>query len=219
MKERPLLLNGEMVRATLDERKTHHCLPIADNILNRFESLDPDDFGEGMPGYETEDGQLILLSDFCPFGQVGDRLWVRETFCKVPGYKPIPSSSVERHYDGKEYFYRADNDRPTWASGKWTPSVQMPRAASRISLEVVSTGFKLLQNISEEEAIAEGIESIEGSGVWKNYQIAYPSGWFYLHRPIDSFRTLWDSIYAEKHPWEANKLVWVGEYKVLEVKP
>lgn len=196
MKERPILFSGEMVRAILEGRKTQTRRVIRDNLLSRFDDLNLDSYSDRNPSYETECGQLVLMTDLCPYGQVGDRLWVRETWAYCP-YRDC-------------FFYRADNFSED--KFKWKPSIHMIRAASRITLEITGVRVELLQDISEKDAIAEGIETIEGTNVWKNYQIPYPSGWFYPHLPIDSFRTLWDSVYLN---WKVNPLVWVIEFKQI----
>lgn len=179
MKERPILFSGDMVRAILYGQKTQTRPVIADKILDRFESVDPDDYGEGMPSYETEDGQLILLSDLCPYGQVGDRLWVRETF-------------TWDDISGK-FLYKADNHYDLPYQSKWKPSIHMPRKASRITLEITDIRIERLQDISEEDAIAEGMNP---------------------ELPRAKFRSLWESING-KGSWNLNPWVWVIEFKQI----
>ena len=203
-----------MVCAILDGRKTQTRRVIKPQYENQLKQLPG--FGDK---WQYPIGQLVeVVNEKCPFGQVGDRLWVRETFCKVPGYKPIPSSSVERHYDGKEYFYRADNDRPTWASGKWTPSIHMPRAASRITLEITGVRVERLQDISEEDAIAEGVKSQVGFAqmTWFRYYLAKVLNGDFMGfaDAKNSFKSLWQSVYSN---WDTNPWVWVIEFKRVAI--
>lgn len=205
MKERPILFKPHEVTNTLSGRQTQfrrvvknrsncpdfyayepsfsypYCIRRKDGCWDSFKTIEE------------------LAAKYCPYGQVGDRLWAKETWLR--GIGPMGESFV--------YAYRATDPEKF---GPWKPSIHMPREASRIILEITGVRVERLQDISEEDAIAEGIEIIKGTNVFKNYQIPYPSGWFYPHRPIDSFRTLWDSINAKKHPWANNDWVWVVDY-------
>lgn len=175
MKERPILFSGEMVRAILEGRKTQTRRVIRDNLLSRFDDLNLDSYSDRNPSYETECGQLVLMTDLCPYGQVGDRLWVRETWAYCP-YRDC-------------FFYRADNFSED--KFKWKPSIHMIRAASRITLEITGVRVERLQDISEEDAIAEGMNP---------------------ELPRAKFRFLWESING-KGSWNLNPWVWVIEFK------
>lgn len=135
--EKPIIFNGEMVRAILKGRKTQTRRPIKQTILDRFESLDPDDWGCGIPSYETEMGQEVLLTDLCPFGYPGDRLWVRETWAK----NPIDGGFVYRATD-PDWGIEMDN----W---QWKPSIHMKREACRLTLQVSDVRVERIQDISE----------------------------------------------------------------------
>lgn len=168
MKERPILFSAPMVRAILDGRKTQ---------TRRVVKLRN---GQYMPPSEKADinGWRQMLRN-CPYGQPGDRLWVRET-----------------HFDAKRLnegriLYRADGDVSRFG---WTPSIHMPRSASRITLEVTGVRVERLQDISEADAVAEGV-------VWEQGQTA-----------INVFETLWESINGAGS-WDANPWVWVVEFK------
>lgn len=147
----------------------------------------------------------------CPYGKPGDRLWVRESFgigrssglfyYKIYAYDPQPS--VIRNH--KSFF------------DKWKPSIHMPKSACRIWLEVVSVRVERLQEITEQDAVAEGIEGRPHSEdpslwLWKDYsfkdRFAHGSNW----NSITSFRTLWQSINGPDS-WIANPWVWVIEFK------
>jgi hypothetical protein len=134
----------------------------------------------------------------CPYGKVQEKLWVRETWADYLG----------------EIVYRADEGLEGIGfapeSLKWKPSIFMPRSASRITLEITDIRVERLQDISEEDAIAEGIM----------YEDHYSRRYFdslaedYSYKsPIDSYQSLWDSINGDKHPWESNCWVWVISFR------
>ncbi len=155
----------------------------------------------------------------CPYGWIGDRLWVRENFCPVYPQDP--------HYNGGrpiEYDYQATykhGDRLGDLMGlkkKWRPSIHMPRAASRITLEVTGVRVERLQNISEADAIAEGIERCEDffeCKTWRVYGEPEGSDVVAPDDPVGSYRSLWESINGPDS-WEANPWVWVVEFKRLK---
>lgn len=233
VKERPILFSGEMVRATLEGRKTQ---------TRRVCKRGPDVATTGTV-YKYGD---IWVPDKCPYGQPGDRLWVRETW--KPGawrddgriaidYKASPELThtpwVTLPDDGtgenvNDLFIKwtdelidkgsiPDEDGVHhWEAGQspfnWRSSIFMPRWASRILLEITEVRVERLQEISEDDSIAEGIET------WNCYFKDYSKpdsnpGW--LRDPIESYRTLWDSINGKSHPWDSNPWVWVIEFKVL----
>ena len=133
----------------------------------------------------------------CPFGEPGDRLWVRETWAKV---------NVAQ-FTGSPQFVYPVCDTLTDYGGPWKPSIHMPRAASRISLEITAVRVERLADISDEDAIAEGVdpsavESFRRSGA---------------DRPAaHAFRASWGSVYGPES-WEADPWVWVVEFKRVEV--
>ncbi|HFF8969403.1 hypothetical protein [Serratia marcescens] len=139
MKERPVIFNGEMVRAILDGRKTQTRRALNWKRQPYTEMAERDD-GSLWPWAEDgERGGDIWFS--CPFGEVGDRLWVRETFGDC----------------GNRLVYRADTEDGAASQVKrWVPSIHMPRWASRITLEITGVRVERLQDISEADAIAEG---------------------------------------------------------------
>ncbi|HDT2130034.1 TPA: hypothetical protein RCG87_001774 [Enterobacter roggenkampii] len=126
----------------------------------------------------------------CPFGAVGDRIWVRETFCAVPDHEEPAGCSA--------LLYAADGNGPY---GKWTPSIHMPRWASRLTLEITGVRVERLRDLSEDDAKSEGITPSSGGVL---------PGWEYRI----NFRDLWMSIYGADN-WEANPWVWVIEFKVV----
>ena len=134
----------------------------------------------------------------CRYGAPGDRLWVREThYVQSAGY--VDGS-------GKLILYKADGEAPT----TWTPSIHMPRWASRITLEITGVRVERLNDISEKDALAEGVS--------KNNQGNYWVGEFSncaRFGSVSSFHSLWSTIHASDGPngWAANPWVWVVEFK------
>ena len=139
-----------------------------------------------------------LAVKHCPYGQPGDRLWVREAFedCESALHSCV--------------IYRADGGAP---GTKWTPSIHMPRWASRITLEVTGVRVERLQDISEADAIREGIE-LRGFGgfAWYTGRDAAKS---FTTNPVTSYSSLWESING-LGSWDANPWVWVVEFKRVE---
>ena len=195
MKYRPMLYSGPMVRGLLDGSKTQ---------TRRACKLD---YRPGMPEPEL---QSFLLS--CPYGQPGWRLWVRESFCPIYPQDPTYNNGEPIEYDyAATYVHGYRLGDSLGLKKKWKPSIHMPRFASRITLEITGVRVERLQDISEADAIAEGIE--REAGWWKNYDPS--AGWRYWESPIQSYRTLWESINGPGS-WEANPWVWVVEFRRVE---
>lgn len=142
----------------------------------------------------------------CPYGIPGDRLWVRETW-------GVEANDMER----RAVRYRADG---VGLLGDWRPSIYMPRWASRLTLEIVSVRVERVQDISEADAVAEGIEQFP-DGSWRDY-IASKPAYNQCDTARDSYRTLWDSINGQPRQgkpdvsWAANPWVWVIEFRKVE---
>jgi hypothetical protein len=220
VKERPILFTGPMVRAILDGRKTQtrrvakvQKIPMWQFWTGFWEPDNPEDY-EVEPGtwmgaieYDTFDGRQYdeHIIGKCPYGKPGDRLWVRETFATRHPY-----DLEEEHLT-----YRADylelSEGILSAGWGWKPSILMPRAASRITLEVTSVSVERLQDITEADAIAEGVytneQAIEKLGLPKDTKLTGAC--------VDKYRIVWESINAKKYPWESNPWVWVIEFKKL----
>jgi hypothetical protein len=163
-----------MVRAILDDSKTH---------TRRIVKPQPTKIaGPNFDGLWSDTIDPVVRYFACPYGQPGDRLWVRETwqFCDYDASGGYPKT---------EPVYRADGETDDKRKG-WVPSIHMPRWASRITLEIVSVRVERLNEISESDAIAEGVQA-EG-GLWKNY-LGGASQLMAYH----SYATLWESIYGE----------------------
>lgn len=207
MKERPMLFSAPMVRAILDGKKTqtrrivkparcpdYGCLMAANEIA-----------GETLPS-------LIRLS---PYGQPGDRLWVRETWQHT--------NSPHGHYEpGCTCFYRADYlDDPHGMDGEkspegkyrtWIPSIHMFRSASRITLEVVSVRVERLNDISESDCWAEGIEEVTGQfNSGDKAEMAYRLN-ANMNDAKPLYALLWESINGVRS-WHRNPWIWVVEFR------
>lgn len=161
MKERPILFSAEMVRAILDGRKTQTRRVIKPQPINALDRPPPCD---------------------CPYGKIGDRLWVRETQAK---FHPA--------------VYMADVAEDFYPSYLWTPSIHMPRVASRITLEITAARVERLQDISEADAMAEGVS-------WK-HNPALPT------TPVNAFAALWTSVGGD---WDANPWVWCIDFQRVQ---
>lgn len=197
MKERPILFSAPMVRAILDGQKTQTRRVVRLNDSGRVKAL--------RKQWHPEDRNAVIA---CPFGQPGDRLWVRETWQHA--------NSPHGPYDpGSTCYYRADYwDDPHGMDGEkspegkyrtWIPSIHMPRAASRITLEVVRIRVERLHAINYVDCIAEGAPGGHGS----------IPGYPYAATPDEHYRHIWESING-RGSWDKNPWVWVVEFKRIE---
>jgi len=205
MKERPILFGGEMVRAILDGRKTQTRRVI--NPQPEWQLTAPRVvdgkwlFGSVASGYAQDVWR-------CPYGQPGDHLWMRETWATPGNFDHIkPSELGASHFSSTELVYRATSEHGD-AYYTWRPSIFMPRWASRITLEVTGVRAERVQEISEEDAKAEGVTA------W------HPRDPSIVFRPEGSYRNgfhqLWDSINAKRgYAWDSNPWVWVVEFEVV----
>ncbi|ELP3684976.1 hypothetical protein QTR79_003411 [Salmonella enterica] len=204
MSERGMIFNAEMVNAILSGRKTQTRRPIKWK-QTRFTEIAERDDGSLWPWAEDcERGGDIWFA--CPYGEIGDRIWVRETF-RVHSRATDVATLVYRasvRNSWTEQTHRvpiAVCDKPATPE-KWTPSIHMPRWASRILLEITDVRVERLRDLSEEDAKSEGITPPAGGVL---------PGWEYRI----NFRDLWMDIYGTDS-WEANPWVWVIEFKRVE---
>lgn len=206
MKERPILFSAEMVRAILagNKTQTRRAIKMPKWAVQDL-SVDLDDDNRPV-GICIATGCLAEIH--CPYGQLGDRLWVRETWCPIDDtehggekwvdYRATPRYSVE-HPAGWE---NAPQDAEAL---KWKSSRFMPRWASRITLEIVNVRVERVQNISERDCCLETGSPVEWTG--KGIEP-------YRRDMKTAFAYLWDSINAKRgFGWEVNPLVWVIEFK------
>lgn len=146
------------------------------------------------------------MRKFCPYGLIGDRLWVKETFRPQDGM-----TTYCQHQD--EIEYRADGDRPKEPTDcHWKPSIFMPRWASRITLEITGVRVERLNEISEEDAIAEGVEPL--SHGFKNYLGAD----LQCGDARMSYMSLWESINGAGS-WAKNPWVWCISFQPCPTHP
>lgn len=207
MRERPILFSAPMVRAILAGAKTQTRRIVKMKTHYQIEERD-----NGTPWPWMYDGDRDADSWMaCPYGVRGTRLWVRETFCD------------DWHMDRGVIEYRADGelDSDMFDAGcTWRPSIHMPRWASRITLEVTDVRVERLQDISEKDAQAEGIERTEdffGCPCWRVYGEPDGADVVAPDDPIGSYRSLWESINGPGS-WEANPWVWVVSFRRLDAK-
>lgn len=233
MKERPILFSGPMVNAILEGRKTQtrriikpqpvkkpesaleHGDVIIDAIMGNNEDTDLFKLKESKGHGKKRAGLLNAYPYHCPHGNVGDRLWVRETWAH---YQPVlnyvrPSGATINEISDGCAAYRADGytdiedlrttlkmnhglscDAIEINGNKWRPSIHMPRWASRINLEITDIRVERVQEISEADAMAEGIP-VGLCRIW--------------------FKRLWNSINGPD-AWERNDWVWVVGFKGIE---
>ena len=220
MKERPILFNGLMVRALLDGSKTQTRRVVKPSRdINLGCNLAPHEIAG-----EINAGSYLNS----PYGQPGDRLWVRETFSSLESFDFFDSAVPD---DVPCQWYWADGN-PEW--GDWTrptASIHMPRATCRIFLEITDVRVERLNDISEDDADAEGCERLDSGRCKRDLKLCPKCGGTSLHRAlgpngtviedvdcrecdtyIKRYRFLWESIY-DADSWSANPWVWVIEFK------
>lgn len=241
MKERPILFSGEMVRAILEGRKTQtRRLKGLEDVnqnpdawtFTKLADLDwmtkksfKGRFGAYFESEVIEPKTISICPQVFPYGRVGDRLWVKETYV-FEWYEDEPKQPEDRplkHYVPDPLYYEYDSEAWLWphyratdpepelwyedGNGepqcRWRPSIFMPRWASRITLDILNVRVERLQNISASDAFAEGIRSD-----------------FLLQKPdwidIDQYRELWNKLNGKTFPWEKNPWVWVIDFKRVE---
>ena len=254
MTDRPILFSASMVRALLAGTKTQTRRVVKPQPPAQFVDYNGGhpasfDVSSGRPGFCWSLGRADASQRFwpgmhkqvyCPYGAPGDRLWVRETWA--------------RDSEDGAVFYRADvgtgNEADDWqhnidfgASGyRWRPSIHMPRAASRITLEITAVRVERLQDISEADAIAEGVQPMasplavntwwqgykdfDGDLIHQQFKGDEPPDWMiepkkmkpltHLNRSaVDMYRALWIQLHGVES-WDANPWVWVLTFRRVE---
>ncbi|PAW76790.1 MAG: hypothetical protein B9S32_13715 [Verrucomicrobia bacterium Tous-C9LFEB] len=231
---------GDMVKPTLADTKTNtrRAVRFPAFVENPEFNSWQDGFPEGRRAIFLGSHSEEFFSVKCPYGQIGDRLWVRETWA---------GANTE---DGPAILYRANNHRrylmhedafleadPTARGGRcfdysktgrvdfsawagdlegedkgWKPSIHMPRWASRITLEIVDIRIERVQDISDEDSMAEGI--IHSKWKWDCFET--PDGHILYRSPAQAFKELWDSINSDRGlSWAVNPWAWVIVFKRL----
>lgn len=234
MTEKPILFSGSMVRAIREDRKTMtrrvvKPQPIAVHDLESKRKQRRGDLFIGPDIFPTGDqtnlvfalaldnattrmlGSENLCNEFCPYGQPGGRLWVRETWCRKCD-DGVFAYNKEGNLDPSCCYYAADGVHVVKGDGDggtefrkdgteaspWSPSIHMPRWASRITLKITGIRVERLQEITRDGAIAEGcpkeVADAQDACQW--------------------YRDLWDSINAKRgHGWDENPWVWIIEFQ------
>ena len=207
-REIPILMSGPLVRATLAGQKTQTRRPIK-------RENKPD------PGFEwaeclcreidpSDTPCATCASRFPGLAAAGDRLWVRETWTAAMHEPKGPADCL----------YRADDNRGVedLAEARWTPSIHMPRWASRITLPLASVRVERLQTISETDSMAEGVIQDPETGYWgvagRPHRLSADDSDRLTAR--DAFTDCWKELYGQES-WDANPWVWVAEWKEIEV--
>jgi len=252
MKERPIIFNSDQVRAILDGRKTQTRRVVPEWQLpsetegphdqypnHKFMSLGQRDrkYGFGLFGATEEqcmEEHNKYGGTYCPYGSVGDQLWVRETW-QGPLFDPSEWEDYQadpEKFKKPEYcHYRASGDSCEFVDMltedtvcRWRPSIHMPRWASRIQLEITGVRVERLQDISEQDAIAEGLRFHHIYNEWGGVEphpaiTKHVPQWRWYENPITAFQNLWDSMNGKNKTkcWNANPWVWVIEFKRVEV--
>jgi len=206
VRERPILFSGEMVRAILDGRKIQtrrvvNPQPPSAEAVRAKSGSNYDVFRRHKadrvwrvagPVWAVRDLMAREPGWTCPYGYAGDRLWVRETWqawTEFDDTRPCDLPTIARTHIN----YPADGN--VWDSRR-RPSIHMPRWASRITLELTDVRVERVQEISEEDAKAEGVPEAASIG---------------------KFRVLWDEINAKRgYGWDANPYVWCLSFRVVQ---
>jgi hypothetical protein len=214
MKERPIIFSGEMVQAILEGRKTQTRRVIKPGkywwggFQCKWYGIHPGGGWHGVgSSYEADIPEYAKEpcgdKGFpCPYGQIGDRLWVRERWWMDEDEQPV-------------IFYTATDK---WSDIPMKSSIFMPRWASRITLEIINIRVERVQDISSTAAKAEGIQALQlqdendPSAWWES-----APGVNQARTAVWSFQKLWDSINTKRgYSWEPNPWVWVIEFKRID---
>lgn len=205
MNEKPILFNRGMVRAILEGRKTQTRRVVKGEALRWLEQFNPEFVAD-------PDNSLS------PYGYTGDQLWVRETWSTSGSFDGIKPSELmsDPAFSKDDIRYRAAVMRadPYY---KWRPSIFMPRWASRISLTINNLRVERLNQITNDDAIAEGLHDVELISVTDPNDtrklIMEPCSGFALQE----FEQLWESINGKRgYGWETNPWVWVIEFELTK---
>lgn len=226
MNEKPILFSGPMVRAILEGRKTVTRRVVKPQPVERTPGNGWYDWGYKLGAQKSTSPRSCFwhadtwaktgshpIDEYCPYGQDGDRLWVRETWLYSDHWPPPDV------YSPSDLHYRASAtpEDLKWLEGdgfKWRPSIFMPRWASRITLEVTDIRVERLQSISEESAIAEGLTQWTAESGTIHYGESIADVW--ETKAAAAYARLWDTINAKRgFAWAGNPYVWVVEFKPL----
>lgn len=242
MKERPILFSAAMVNAILAGRKTQTRRIIKQQPDHRHRNITLDRYV--LKEYLKESGLWQLVKETkCPYGKPQDQLWVRENFKVVhadAGYQGAYSSddfseavAVVEYQDGQKQrveglLYNAIRDsgevdeiaqaKQAFKKRKVIPSIHMFRWASRIDLLIKNVRVERLQDISEEDAIAEGCKVLPNAPGGTCYMFEgteYDKAKLCHSSPVTAFNQLWKDINGPDS-WDANPWVWVVDFERIQ---
>lgn len=205
MRDRPILFSGAMVRAILDGTKTQ--------TRRAYKNRKHPDFGCDIAAGELVRERQDVIDRACPYGQPGDRLWVRETTIKVEEHGYAGPVYVESEHGRSviEYGLGPEDDYIEVEPHdiRKRPAIHMPRSMSRITLEITGVRVERLNDISETDAIMEGcaLECMRPDGTDNGSAIYGPGGYI----------ALWESINGPDS-WAANPWVWVVEFRQFSTR-
>jgi len=205
MRERPILFSGPMVRAILAGQKTQ-TRRVAKDVRHP-------DFGNWYaPGALALEPQHVI-DRACPHGEPGDRLWVRETWNR---FEPWSGFHYAADYEAFGIGPDDDPDHIPDHEVRWRPSIHMPRAACRIVLEITGVRLERLQQITDADCWAEGIEECDGLlDEAEICRLAKAMGRS-VEDPQPTFAALWESINGTG-AWDVNPWVWVPEFRRVQL--
>lgn len=211
MKERPILFSGEMVRAILDGRKTQ-----TRRVTSALESLTQSYDGPRVSKVECRNGlwnfwtnghgsSALPVAHFkCPYGQPGDRLWVRETWATTYPLNDVKPSNLAAGFPCEYAAGGSSVGAPLVDRGVWRPSIHMPRWASRLTLEIVSVRVQRVQEITKADVLSEGTPGFELERASEDEARA-------------CFTQLWDTINRKRgFGWDKNPFCWVITFKRIQ---
>jgi len=238
--DKPILFSSPMVRAILEGRKTQtrrvvNFVPgdAGANIEAHIGWLSVEqDKSKSFTFYDcvgpkkyTPDA-IYADGYFSPYGQAGDQLWVRETWGAVSPdeyVRPLEECKIEYRADlpvGSTDFpgeWPADEARGSDEAPRWRPSIHMPRWASRITLDVVNVRVERVQEITREDAKAEGVDNVWHWDEERNARHPEHFRRGLLNPYVANYSVLWDAINSGRgFGWDANPWVWVIEFKVVQ---
>lgn len=211
MKYIPILYSTEMVKAIYENRKSKtrrtKGLDFINDSFSEWEYLGIDK--EGRHLMRNEYGATNAIK--CPYGQPGEIHWVRETFANLN----VDFSEVQPYFVYQADLFDEDQHGPV----TWKPSIHMPKTAARFFLKVTDVRIEKLQDISEEDAIAEGIlfnnfgykDYLQDASGYGHPDVDYP----HVYGPRLSYKTLWQYINGEES-WDTNPWVWVISFERID---
>jgi hypothetical protein len=195
---KPILFKTDMIKAILEGRKT---------ITRRILNPQPSDYGFFNEPLWLCGSNGVWCDGYgwqrkCPYGQIGDKLYVRETFCNAD----IKLDTCDKLcFKASVRGCRHANYEKSWPS--WKPSIFMPKTVARIFLEITNIRVERVQDITEEDSIKEGVDFVSMKSVPRQATMSRKS----------DFKQLWDSINSKRgYSWESNPWVWVIEFKRVE---